>query len=169
MADLTYTLYDTAVFGATVNNESILFTVAQGSDATHSEAFTNSRGAAQLPVGEKFLIQKVFAIPNHALLNADVEPIWRNSFLQIRVADFNYLWIPLVLAAYRADYGGHFGQAAAADLARIGRDGDGYDLGERPIEIPGGTAFRVRVLQGPAVAANTNIWIGLHGVLTVGG
>lgn len=168
MADLTYTLYDTAVFGATVNAESILFQVAQGSDATHTEAFTNSRGAAQLPVGEKFLIRKVFAIPNHAIINADIETIWRNSFLQIRVADFNLLWVPLVMCAYRADYGGHFGQAAAADLARIGRVGMGYDLEDHPIDLPGGTAFRVRVLQGPAVAANSNVIIGLHGVLTVG-
>jgi len=167
MADYSYILYDTAVFGAVASAESILFQLPQGADATHTEAFTNMRGAAQLPVSESFTIDTVAVHPDHALVNADIEAVWRGAFLQLRVADQNLLWVPLVACAWRAGYGGHFGQAAAANLGLIGREGDGFKLAI-PIVLPGGTAFRVRVVQGPAVTAASNMKVDLIGTLSIG-
>lgn len=170
MPDVTFTLYDTVPMGNVAAVETVLFQVAQGGDATHTEAFTNSRGAGTLPQGEAFSINNVGVVPafNTALL-ADYQDLWRNSFLQIRIADTNYLQIPLYLAAKRAGWLGVGLQTAAANDAMIGLAGDGYDL-PIPIIVPGGKAWRVRVVQGIALsAANLNVIITLTGVLTFGG
>ena len=168
MPDLDYVLYDTAVFGATANNESVLFQVAQGGDATHTESFTNMRGAGQLPQAEAFSVEWIGVNPDHALVEADIEAIWRGSFLEIRVADLTVLKAPLRLFADQADYQGHFAQAAAANRVIIGLRGEGYAL-TKPISIPGGTYFRVRVVQGPAVTAGSNMKVNMRGTLTIPG
>lgn len=164
--DLDFTLYDTAVFGATANAESVLFQLAQGADATHTEAFTNSRGAGQLPQTEQFTCRWIGVRPVHALVEADIEPIWRGSFLEVRIADQTVLKAPLALFAAYAAFGGHFTQAAGANRVMAGLAGTGMELAH-DIVIPGGTAYRVRVVQGPAVTAGSNMVVMLRGTLAI--
>lgn len=162
--NLSYELYDTVVMGVAAGTEHTLFQVAQGGDTTHTRSFTNSRGAGQLPGEENFFIDAVKATLDETAIAADREGIWVKSYLEIRVADETLLQVPLSEVACRNGYGGHYTQAAAAEEALIGLIGDGYKL-KYPIKIPGGTAFRVNVYQGTAVAAGTEVRVILDGVL----
>jgi hypothetical protein len=166
MPDVHYTLYDSAVFGVTANNESILFQVAQGADSTHTEEFTNARGSGALPSTEKFTIKVVHFIIDSVLLAADLQLAQQQGIIEIRVADKSLLKLPIQLcSSHNAPYGIN-DQAAAANFAYFGLDGDGFKL-ETPIEIPGGVPFRVRVLQGAALSAGSkNMKIGLEGILS---
>ncbi|SRR5260221_7332542 len=166
--NLRYMLYDTVVFGATANAESILFQVASGADATHNEQFTNMRGAGSLPQTEKMVVDKVSVVIDKVLAKADVVDIFNGSILEIRVADFTVLKGPSALFIDASAYGGSISVAAATDVTSIALKGDGYEL-DQTITLPGGTPFKVRVLQGPAVTAGTNIKVVLHGIYTVSG
>lgn len=166
--DLSYILYDTAVFGTTALAESLLFQVQQGADGTHTESFTNSRMAGQLASGEKFLIKKVSAmIDFEQVAESDVSKVWNGSYVQIRLADQIVFWSPMVYLADASAFGGHFTEATAALKLAVGLMGDGYDL-EVPILVTGGTNFKVRVVQGTALSAGSkNVKIALHGILTL--
>ena len=165
MADYRYALYDTYVFGAAAS-QGRLFQVAEGGDAVHVTAFTNSRGAGTLPQSEKFLVDHIYAIEDYVPLIANRVNITIASWLELIVSNQSVLKIPLILAWYNNMYGGHFTQAAAADLAVIGRGGVGYDLSDHPILINGGEQYTVVVSQGTAVAAASNVKFVLNGVLT---
>lgn len=168
MPDISYMLYDTAIFGVTANTEHVLFQVAQGADAVHTEQFTNSRGAGVLPQQEQMVVNRVCVWQDFAPTTVvAARVVWLQSFLEIRVADETLLKIPIIAAAYRGAVGAVFGVAVAADNAWGGPMGEGYYL-DNPIVIPGGTGFRVRVLQSlAAVAAASNMKVALSGVLTI--
>lgn len=166
MPDLRYALYDTYVFGAAASNGR-LFQVAEGGDATHTTAFTNSRGAGVIPQNEKFQIKHIYAIEDYVPLIANRANITIASWLELIVSNKSVLKIPLILAWYSNSYGGHFTQAAAADLAVIGRLGYGFDVSEQPIPINGGEQFTLIVNQGTAVAAASNVKFVLDGVLSI--
>lgn len=170
MADipLRYFLYDTVVFGATANAESILFQVASGADATHNEQFTNMRGAGSLPQTESMEVDWIGVIIDTLLAKADVVKIFDGSILEIRVADFSVIKAPTALFIAQSAYGGNQIQAAAADSMTIGLLGDGYEL-DKHIMLPGGTPFKVRMLQGPAVGAGANLKVVLGGTYHVSG
>lgn len=165
---LSYGLYDTVVFGATANAESILFQVTSGADATHNEQFTNMRGAGVLPATEDFIVNKISVAVDKALAVADVPTIFNGSILEVRLADFTMIKMPIVLFIDASAFSGSLQLAAAANNASIGLMGDGYEL-KKPIHIPGATPFKVRVLQGPAVTAGTNIKVVLQGDYTLAG
>lgn len=164
MADLSYVLFDTAPFGNAAGVEMLLFQVQQGGDSTHTEQFTNMRGPGFLPQKEIFVVDKISSVVDVVLAEADVQSWFRATFLEIRLNNQTYLKIPIVLTVDGSLYGGHFTQAAAANRALIGVQGDGYEL-KMPIKIEGQQPFVVRILQGTALAAaNQFIKVCLHGV-----
>lgn len=166
MADLTYVLYDTAAFGATAGTEHVLFQVTQGADSTHVEAFTNMRGNGSLPQEEAFEISLIGVMADFDMTEAEVAEVFRASFLEIRVSDETVLKAPLSCFAYRNSYGGAYSQGTAADNAIIGLAGDGFVL-TIPVQIRGGTSFRIRVYQGTAMSgASKNVKVMLFGRLT---
>ena len=168
MPDLSYVVYDTAVLTNAVSDQ-VLFQVPQGGDATHTESFTNARGAGQFPTGESFSIKKISIFPDVKLVVADEANFILNSFIEIRVSDLTVFKCPLQLCIDRAAFGGAYTQAAAATEAAIGLIGDGYRL-ENEIDINGGVSFRVRVYGGTALSATgRNVKVALHGVLTLPG
>lgn len=165
--DLDYTLYDTAIFGTVANFESVLFQVAQGADVTHIESFTNMRGAGALPQEEAFKCNWIgVAVDFTSTLPQDYKAMWLGSFLEFRLSDKTVLKAPLAMFAAASGFSGHYSQAAAADNAAIGLMGNGYTL-DIPIEISGGTAFRVRIVQGTVLSAvSKNVKVLLNGILT---
>lgn len=165
MPDYRYDLYDTYVFGAAAS-QGRLFQVAEGGDATHVTAFTNSRGAGVIPQNEKFMVDWIGAIENYIPLIANRANITVASWVELIVSNNSVLKVPLIRLWANNMYGGHFTQAAAADLAIIGRMGQGYDLSDKPITIEGGTQFTLIVNQGTAVAAASNVLFVMSGVLT---
>lgn len=166
MVDYSYCLYDTGVFGVAASVETSLFQVSQGGDATHTKSFTNSRGAGQMPQNEEFEIDHIGVAVDMNLPTADYIAVWLNSYLEIRVNDETLFIAPLRALAQANAYGGHYTEAAASNEALIGLAGDGYTL-KIPILIPGGTAFRVNIFQGTALAtANTLVKVMLNGTLS---
>lgn len=168
MPEMDYVLYDTAAFGNAANTEHLLFQVAQGGDATHTESFTNSRGAGQIPNEETMVIEEIaVTVVTNQATPSDYQNVWIASFLEIKIADFSWGKFPLALLARANSYGGHYSQAAAADDAMIGLQGKGLQL-KRPITLKGGTSFKVRVFQGTALGgASRNVLISLIGVLNM--
>lgn len=152
MTDLSFVLWDTAIFGTVAAFEQALFQVAQGGDAIHTRSFTNSRGAGQLPANESMTVKHLGVALDANLLTADYINVWPLSFIEIRVNNETLFECPLRFLAKGNSYGGHYTEAAATNEAAIGLMGNGYDL-EIPIEIEGGTAFKVNVFQGLALSA----------------
>lgn len=157
-------MYDTAAF-TNVAGEFLLFQVSQGSDATHTENFTNSRGAGQIPQNESFTVKWIGAIIDFNGVVADVQNVPISSFIEIRVNEITVLKVPLARIMARSSYSGHYTQATAADESLIGLEGNGYML-ETPIVIKGGVSFKVRVVQGTALSTTgRNVKIVLGGEL----
>lgn len=166
MATIHYPLFDTAQFGTTGGAEFTLFQVAQGTTTQATESFTNMRGTGVLPNPESFTVKKIRVFPDYAVPRADVTAIWRGSYMQLRINDQIRLHIPLALAASNTAYSGADTTTAGANQNAVGLIGDGFML-EQPLDIPGGTVFRVRVVQGAALAtANGFIKVVLDGLLT---
>lgn len=160
-----YTLWDTIVLGAVALAETLLFQVAQGGDATHTESFTNSPGAGSLPGLQEFEIQEVHLILDTPVLPADILKLHQASFLEIRISEHTELKIPSQMAASFSAYGGHF-VTATAEEAGLGLLGNGYKL-TKSIRIPGATPWKVRYVQGTALAVGSkNMRCVLRGILT---
>lgn len=163
--DLSYVLYDTLSTG-TAAFESLLFQVAQGADTTHTEDFTNMRGAGSLPSSEKFTIKTLGVSIDPAITPADISKLFVGSFLQLRVYDQVLLWVPLVYCIWHAGWQGFSNLTAAAGLYATGSLDYGFML-ENPIELPPGAKFAVRVKSTQATAASTKVVVGLQGILTL--
>lgn len=161
-----WTLYDTAVFGATAVTDHELFKVAQNGDATHTQSFTNSRGAGVMPANEQFDIDTIGISPDGDFSANDRGDMWDGAFITIRVNNQDVFTAPLRMCAGYAAYSGHFTQAAAADMNRIGLEGMGYKL-NKPITIKGGMSFSVIVSQRTAITAASNVKTMLRGNLTL--
>ena len=164
--DIHTTLYDTWQPGTTASAEATLFQTPQGGDATHTESFTNARGAGQLPSGEKFLLKKVKLIIDGQIAEVDFDTRLYGGFIEIRVKDKTVLKAPAQMFFAHSAYGGHFLQATAALTQSIGPTGDGFVL-ELPIEINGGERFVIRCVQGAAFASAIDHKVVLEGVLTL--
>lgn len=166
MPDYSFSLFDTALFSTVDETDFPLFQVAEGGDATHVKAFTNSRGAGQLPSTEKFVIKHIEVYPNERLTIADAGVWFIDGYLSLEVSNREIFRVPLVSVIGGAQPTGHFTQAVAADLSSLQFNGKGYDL-EIPIEINGGTPFKVVLHQGNVLAvASQAIVCELRGTLT---
>ena len=156
MSDLDFVLYDTAVF-SNAATDTLLFQVAQGADATHTEQWTNAFFAGALPANVSFEIERIVVFPDYAVPDADVSKIWQNSFMEIKVNDLTMWKSPLAMLAGSAAFGGTDTTTAAANANHVGLSGTGYQL-TRPILLPEGTPFKVRMVQTIALAA-ANSWV----------
>lgn len=164
--DIRYDMYDTAFFGTAASTLFSLFQAAQGSSATLVKAVTNSRGAGAFPQNEDFAADWLGVFLDEIPVVGDAQKVWVDSYCEIRVNDETILLTPLRRLAANNAFGGHFGQAAAADLAAIGLYGVGLPL-DIPILMPGGTAFRVDIFQGTALASATqSVRFVMSGILT---
>ena len=170
MAVLYYPIWDTAVFGAAANTEFLLFQVAQQGDATHTESFTNSRGAGVFPASESYLIKKVSVVVDFNILQANAQTWYVGAFLEIRVSDVIRFKAPLQLLMDASAFGGASSTTAGANQNTVGLLGDGFELPpDRFINVPGGAPWKVRVFQVTAAAASSNIKVVLQGDLTIPG
>lgn len=168
MAELDFVLYDTVPFGATANAEFNLFQITQGGDSTHNEQFTNMRGAGALPQNESFKVNWIGVVVDFQTVKADVDTMFNSSFLEVRVADFSRLKAPTALFVSNSAYGGGALEATIVDTITVGLMGDGFHL-NIPIDIKGGDPFRVRVVQGPAITAASNMKVCLRGTYSIAG
>lgn len=166
MSELRYPMYDTAFFTNAAGGISTLFSNPQGSNSTLTKSVTNSRGAGQFPQNEAFAADWLGIFLDEIPLVGDIQKVWVDSYLEFRVNDETVMLSPLRMLAALNAFGGHFGQAAAADLAAVGLMGNGLPL-DIPIIIPGGTAFQVLVFQGTALsAAAQSVRFVMNGILT---
>lgn len=166
MPDYTYVLYDTVPMGATANTETVLFQTAQGADSTHTELYTNSRGAGALPSNEEFSIEKISCVVDVNGVVADQQNAFLNSYLDIVVNNKSVFKAPCALLADRSSFGGAYTQATAAAESLMGLQGNGYEL-KIPIKIPKGSPFKVRHFQGTALSTTgQNLKVCLHGTLS---
>ncbi len=166
MADYSFILFDSAAFSTTDEVDFVLFQVAEGGDATHVKAFTNSRGAGQLPSVEKFSLKHIEVFPNERLVIADAGIWFVDGYLSLEIQNKEVFRAPLASVIGGPAPTGHFAQAVAADLSGLEFNGKGFDF-EIPLEIPGGTPFKVTLHQGTVLATATQlITCALHGTLT---
>jgi len=165
MPDLSWVLYDTAQFGTSANTSHELFQVAQGADSTHSEDFTNSPGSGSLPSNQKFIVKAIAVYPEHNIDQAEIAKIFNKSWLQLKVSESVKLKTPLSLLAAPQQFTGHYTQGTAADGNNVSWSGPLFEL-EIPIEIPGGTQYKVTIMQVVAAAATEQVKCCLIGTLT---
>lgn len=166
--DLRYVLYDSLLTTA-AKQDVLLFQVAQGADATHTESFTNMRGAGSLPAQESFTIQKIGVIVPPTIVAADFLAYFMNAFVQIRARDQVVAWVPLPLCLIASSWNGFSNLAAAGGLSAIGNLRDGFDLLDLPLVISGGEKFAARVVLNTAPTVVATLIIALIGKLTIGG
>jgi len=164
--DIHTTLYDTWQPSTVASAEAILFQTPQGGDSTHTESFTNSRGAGVLPSGEKFTIKTVKLILDKMIAEANFDTRLYGGFIELRVKDKTLLKAPAAMFYAHSAYGGHFTQATAALTQAVGPLGNGFTL-DIPIIINGGERFQVRCVQGAAFAAAMDHKVVLEGVLSL--
>lgn len=164
--DLHTVLYDTWQPSTTASAEATLFQTPQGGDSTHTESFTNARGAGQLPSGEKFSIKKIKLIIDEMIAEADFDTRLYGGFIEVRVKDKTVLKAPAQMFFAHSAYGGNNLQATAALIQSIGPLGDGFIL-DLPIEISGGERFQIRCVQGAAFASAIDHKIVLEGILSL--
>lgn len=165
MADRSFILFDTATFGATAGVDFPLFQVAEGGDATHVKAFTNSRGAGQLPSTESFKLEKFEVFPDVAMSQADTLNMLIASYLSFEINNQELIRLPLAEVMGGSKLTGFYTQAAAATDNMMSASHEGFML-EIPISIPGGVPFKVTLHQGTATAAAQNVKCALIGTLT---
>lgn len=164
--DIHTTLYDTWQPGTAAGAEALLFQTPQGGDATHTESFTNSRGAGVLPSGESFLIKKVKLIIDEQIAEADFDTRLYGGYIELRVKDKTLLKAPAQMFFAHSAYSGNNLQATAALIQSIGPLGDGFVL-DLPVTIKGGERFQVRCVQGAAFASAIDHKVVLEGVLSL--
>lgn len=164
--DIHTTLYDTWQPGTTASAEASLFQTAQGGDTTHTESFTNARGAGQLPAQEKFEIRNIKLIQDEQIAEADFDTRLFGAFIELKLKDKSLLKAPASMFFAHSSYSGHFTQATAALTQAIGPMGEGFQL-EIPIMIEGGQRFVIRCVQGAAFASAIDFKVVLEGILSL--
>ncbi len=165
MADFHTTLFDTWQPAAVANAEAILFQTPRGGDATHNERFTNARGAGQLPAEEAFLIRKLGVAVDEIIPQAELAIAFYGAIMEIRLKDKVVFSSTVRWIMAASGWGGSVVQAIAADIDAAGPLGNGLDLNPN-VNIPGGTRFDIRLVQGAAFAAAQDFKVILEGVLT---
>lgn len=165
MPDLDWIFYDTAPFNTTAGAVHELFQVPQGGDATHVENYTNMSGAGALPPNHKFLVKAISIYPEMDIGQEEIQKIFNKSFVEIIVGDRVFLKCPIAHLAAPQQFTRHYSQAAAADGENITFSGPLFEL-NIPIEIPGGTPFKVNITQVVATTAAEQVKCLLIGNLT---
>ena len=163
--DLSYVLFDTQPTGTAVF-DALLFQTAQGGDVTHTEDFTNMRGAGSLPSEEKFMLERIGISNDPAQGAADFSKLLVASLLQIRVNNQIVFWSPLPALLVASKWTGYSNLTAAAGLSVTGSLQDGYTL-DKPIQIDGGRKFDIRIKTTQATAVSTKLVIHLFGTLSL--
>lgn len=170
MADYDFTLYDTWQPSTVANAEQILFQVSQGGDSTHTEQFTNMRGAGSLPSQENFIIRKISIIADQKVAVADLFKWFTGGLLDFQRANLSVLKGPLQQYLDHNSWGGNLVMGTAADNGAIGLESWGFDLDPQYfIHLGGGVPFRVRMIQGSALSATTNIKVTMRGIYSLAG
>jgi hypothetical protein len=164
MADLSYVFFDTVVTGTAVF-DALLFQVARGADATHTEDFTNMVSSGAFPAGQKFVIEHIGVLTEPAVTAADTDALFRASLLQVLINSQVDFWCPLAQVADKSSWGGYSNQTAAAGLQVTGNYGHGFDL-KIPISVDGGVGFGVRIKTTVATAASSKLVCALTGTYT---
>lgn len=167
MPDIDWVWYDTIVFGATAGAAFEAFQVQLGADATHNEQFTNLPLPGQIPQNEKFAIEKVsFQVDFVPTALADLRDWVIKSVYEIKRNDTLVYKSPLAEAADNSSFMGLAAIAAAASQVAGGSVNDGHTF-KRPIPLSGGDFFKIRVIQGIAITAASNIKVLLHGTRSI--
>lgn len=165
MADFHTTLFDTWQPSTVAFAESILFQTPRGGDATHTERFTNARGAGTLPAEEAFQIDKIGVMLDELVAAADLDTFYFGALLEIRLKDKVVFSSPVMNLFIASSKSGPIGATAGDAVLFTGPQGNGFAL-SLPISIPGGTRFDVRLVQGAAFAAAVDTKVILFGILT---
>lgn len=163
---LHYQLYDTWTPSTTANQQTPLFQVIKGGDSTHNLQFTNMRGAGALPQTEKMLVKKIRVQPDVIIPKADLLLIYYNALLEIKVADFSYLNLPVLQCIDHAAWSGAALQASIADQMTVGPIGEGFEL-QYPIPLGGAVPFTVLLTQGAALSGASRLKVILEGDYTM--
>lgn len=167
MPDLDWCWYDTCVMGAVAGAAFELFQVQLGADGTHNEQYTNLPLPGQIPQNEKFSLERiVFMTDFVATALADLRDWVIKSIYELKVNDTLVWKAPLGGAAGYGDFQGLAAIAAAASQVAGGRQSDGQVF-KRPVLLKGGDFFKVRVVQGIAITAASNIKCMLYGTRSV--
>lgn len=164
----SYMLYDTAIFDNAAPTPHNLFQVALNGDAVHVLNFTNMRGAGSLPQRETFMLQKIGVWVDAELPEDDLNNLWYLQTLKFVLNNEDIIIAPLSAFAMFDGFSGILTQAAAADIAAIGRLGDGWEV-EPEILIEGGIPFAVEIDQQTSMSVATKqVKVGLLGILNKG-
>ena len=161
---IDFVLYDTWQPSTTAGAEATLFQTPQGGDSTHVESFTNMLGAGSLPGDLSFTINEIEIQPVQDIALADIQKLFKESFLEIRVSGKDFIKAPLQLFASKSGFSGHYSQTAAADGSAISLLAGRVTL-KNPIVVPGGAPFKVRAVLGTALSAAKNVKVCLIGEL----
>lgn len=164
MPDLDYVLYDTVTFGAAAPTELLAFQTIPT-----DEKLSNNRAPGAMQASESFDLQRVGAYADFAVLEANVGTWFNNAVFEIRVKNFTVFKCPLVMILAFETWAGMDASTTAANQAHIGISNPVYTFDTHPIILPPGQPFLVRILQGVAAAATSNIKIILDGVLHLPG
>lgn len=162
--DLSYVFFDTLPTGTAVL-DALLFQVARGGDATHTEDFTNGVGAGSFPQGQKMVVDKVGVLLEPAVTPADMDALMHASIFQIIINSQVQFWAPLALVVDNSAWNGFNNLAAAAGLQVTGMINDGYEL-KNPIVIEGGVNFSARIKTTVATAVTSKLVVVLYGTYT---
>lgn len=164
--DSDWVWYDTVVFGAAANTAFELFQIQLGADATHNEQFTNLPLPGQIPQNEKFSIEKIsFQVDFVPTTLADLRDWPIKGVFEIKRNDTLIYKAPLAEAVDNSSFMGVAAIAAAASQVAGGAVNDGHTF-KRALPLNGGDFFKVRVVQGIAISAASNIKCLLHGTRT---
>lgn len=161
MATIDFVLYDTVVFAAAVPTEFNAFQTLPT-----DKKLSNTRGPGAMPSSESFAIQRIWAYADFAPLEANVGTWFLNSLVEIIESNFTWLQIPLQNILALTEWAGMDASTIAANQAHIAVSNPPYVL-DNPIQLLGGKPFTVRVTQGTAAAAASNVKIMLDGILTL--
>lgn len=165
MPDVDWILYDTAPFTIAIAGQMQLFQVPQGGDATHTEAFCNTPGAGAFPSAQAFTINGIAVYPDQDCTIGDLRLVFKQSYVEIVVADKIMLKCPMALLAAPMEFSQAVNAADALLLAGGAYSAPPFEL-NIPIVIPGGTPFKVNITQIIAVVAAVQVKCALRGKLT---
>lgn len=166
MAEIDWVWYDTVVFGAAANTAFEAFQVQLGADATHNEQFTNLPLPGQIPQNEKFAIEKISVQVDFVPTTlADLRDFPVKAVLEVKRNDTLVYKAPLAEFVDNSSFMGVAAIAAAASQVAGGSMNDGHTF-KRAIQLNGGDFFKIRIVQGTAITAASNLKVLLHGTRT---
>jgi len=150
-----YPFYDTARLQTSVGVIT-MFNTAEGNDATHQGQDTNMRVGGNWVESEDVVIDCIKVFRDGAWILNDIPLVYQENYLKVYVAQENVLQLPLSLFIANDSFSGIGLEATQTDAFMIGKQGYGYKL-DIPIEVAGGTAFKVEFHQVTAIATANSL------------